>query len=153
MAQRGVEFQERYQEHRTIGRGAQGEVKLVTRKTDGKQFAVKIFELAGAGHSEDAFMVRREVRKRHCARVCLQSCHFLGLQCDLMKEMYHRNIVEAEEIWMDDNRHVYIVMEYIEGTDLAHEIGLRQEPRRCDAPCLLLEARFAHDSSVLMQTI
>jgi serine/threonine protein kinase len=82
-----------------IGRGGFSVVCEATRKEDGNKFAVKIVEKTLI--QEDIKLLKREI--------------------EIMKKVNHVNILKLIEIFEDDE-HVYIVMELVDGSELFDRI-------------------------------
>lgn len=82
-----------------LGRGGFSVVVEATRKEDGDKFAIKIVEKNVI--KEDIKLLKREI--------------------DIMKKVDHPNILKLFEIF-EDEQHVYIVMELINGSELFDRI-------------------------------
>lgn len=74
-------------------------VREATRRSDGEKFAVKIVDKAVI--KDDIKLLKREI--------------------DIMKKVQHSNILHLYEIF-EDEQHVYIVMELINGSELFDRI-------------------------------
>ena len=72
-------------------------VKIAKRKSDGKDYAVKIYDKSKLGDEHRRTSVCREVM--------------------LMQKMKHQNIVEFKEAF-ETNANVFVVMEHVEGQSL-----------------------------------
>lgn len=86
---------------RTVGRGSYGEVQLLRRGGDGKQYVVKKLNLRSVSS-----------RERKAAEQ----------EAQLLSQLHHPNIVTYRESWEGDDGLLYIVMGFCEGGDLYHKL-------------------------------
>ncbi|XP_072317974.1 serine/threonine-protein kinase Nek4 [Eucyclogobius newberryi] len=86
---------------KVVGRGSYGEVHLVKRKTDRKQYVIKKLNLKTSSRRE-----RRSAEQ----------------EAQLLSQLRHPNIVTYRESWEGDDCLLFIVMGFCEGGDLYHRL-------------------------------
>nr|XP_014354512.1 PREDICTED: serine/threonine-protein kinase Nek4 isoform X2 [Latimeria chalumnae] len=92
---------ESYSFRRAVGKGSYGEVNLVRRNSDGKQYVIKKLNLRNASS-----------RERKAAEQ----------EAQLLSQLKHPNIVTYRESWEGEDGQLYIVMGFCEGGDLYHKL-------------------------------
>lgn len=90
-----------YKMGKTLGSGTFGEVKLVTHRQSGQEFAVKIFRKASAQGQASAEKLISEI--------------------EILKKIDHPNIIRIFE-YFDDDKRLYVIMEKCEGGDIFSQI-------------------------------
>ena len=97
-----TDFENNYFVEKELGKGAFATVKQVTRKSDGKKFAVKIIDKKQAKGMEDSIHDEIEV----------------------MKQLSHPNIISLFDLY-DTPKFYYLVMELATGGELFERILAR----------------------------
>jgi len=97
----GVNIEEFYEISKVLGKGAFSVVKLATRKSDGKQFALKIMRKADEGDLKKDQIIKTEI--------------------EILKRVDHPHVVKMEEVFeMDDE--IILVLQLITGGELFEKI-------------------------------
>eukprot|EP01104_Vermistella_antarctica_P004862 TRINITY_DN15288_c0_g1_i1.p1 TRINITY_DN15288_c0_g1~~TRINITY_DN15288_c0_g1_i1.p1 ORF type:complete len:331 (+),score=92.20 TRINITY_DN15288_c0_g1_i1:140-1132(+) len=97
---------EKYDLGRELGKGTFSVVKLGTRKTDKKEFAVKIINKKAKEGSNEEPGRRQEI---------------IDTEIEIFKKIAHKNVVNMEEI-VETEDHYYLILELISGGELFDKI-------------------------------
>lgn len=97
-----TKFRLYYETIKVIGKGNFAKVFLVERKSDNKQFAVKVFQ-------------KNEIMKDDTERKCLL------YEIKMMRAVNHYRVMRMEEIYEGEN-YIYCLLELYQGTDLLKAI-------------------------------
>uniref|UniRef100_A0A7S4HNE9 phosphorylase kinase n=1 Tax=Vannella robusta TaxID=1487602 RepID=A0A7S4HNE9_9EUKA len=97
----GVDIEEFYVVGDILGKGAFSEVKLGTRKSDGKNFALKIMQKADEGDLKKAQIIKTEI--------------------EILKRVNHPHVVKMEEVFENDDK-IILVLQIITGGELFEKI-------------------------------
>ncbi|CAG9467698.1 unnamed protein product [Pedinophyceae sp. YPF-701] len=108
-------FYNQYAVVKTIGSGANGDVKLCMDMTTSTLVAVKLVQKAPAGQAGSA---SRRVARKPCKATTLKQ------EAAVLTSLEHPNVVKVHEV-IDDEKapHVLCVMEYVEGGSVQMEEG------------------------------
>ncbi len=133
---KGDILQGRYRIEKELGKGGMGVVYLAGHKFMPKMFAIKSL-LPGLVQSED-------LKQRFLAELNTHS------------QMEHPNIVQITDCF-EENSQLYVVMEYVNGTDLERKIkneGRLQETKALNLLRQVLEAlQYAHQKNFIHRDI
>lgn len=105
-------FYNDFEEGKVVGKGGFGVVKRVVKRATNEVFACKVLPKMLTGHSVAPIQQLRhlEMIKREVAV--------------LERLRGARDVVHLDSVY-EDEEHVYIVMEYCEGGEMWHRIGLK----------------------------
>ncbi|CAG9322022.1 unnamed protein product [Blepharisma stoltei] len=125
-------FQEIYRVGSNLGSGAFGEVKTCFHRDTGQKRAVKIF--------------RKDLISRGGKRQALDQ------EIEILKQLDHPNIVRVYEFF-EDERRLYIVMEYCSGGELYAEIVKRKSFNEVHAAQIMQQilsaVSYMHDNFII----
>lgn len=142
MSEEGLDFEDVYAQHETIGKGPFSIVRRCIHKGTGEQYAVKIVDV-----------------KKFTA--CPQlSTHDLKREANICHKLKHAHIVELVEVYSSKGL-LYMVFEYMDGADLCLEIVKRANMGFVYSEAVtshymrqVFEAlRYCHDNNVVHRDI
>eukprot|EP00750_Incisomonas_marina_P030994 INCI7691.5.p1 GENE.INCI7691.5~~INCI7691.5.p1 ORF type:complete len:183 (+),score=41.19 INCI7691.5:195-743(+) len=110
-AAKSSDIREKYAIGKVIGQGTFAAVHLCTQKSDGKEWAVKVFDKT-AMSAKEAVSLKSEI--------------------NILRKVQHPNIVELHETF-DTPTHYYLVMECMHGGELFDRIVQRLSYTESDA--------------------
>eukprot|EP01129_Flabellula_baltica_P002901 TRINITY_DN12784_c0_g1_i1.p1 TRINITY_DN12784_c0_g1~~TRINITY_DN12784_c0_g1_i1.p1 ORF type:complete len:406 (-),score=86.40 TRINITY_DN12784_c0_g1_i1:1061-2278(-) len=125
----GDDIFSRYKIGKEIGRGGFSVVKLGTKRSNGKDYAIKIIEKSEM--DEDIDVLRREI--------------------EIMKQLSHPYIISLEEVWETEDI-MYLVMELVTGGELFDKIIEQKKYSERDSVVIIkqiLEAiAYMHENGI-----
>ncbi len=120
-----------------LGRGAMGEIHIVTHQVLKRRFALKVIH---SRHAKDTHFIDR-----------------MRLEAQATARLHHKNIVDVVDFWVAPDGRPCIVMELLQGGTLAHEVTVRgslQPPEAVEFSLQLLAAlAAAHELGVVHRDV
>eukprot|EP00941_MAST-03F_sp_MAST-3F-sp1_P005867 g5867.t1 len=116
-----------------LGEGVSGTVKILTRKSDGQKFAVKIMKIGGV--ASDLSDIRKEIA--------------------LLASTDHPNVARVYETFEEKNRYFYIIMELCTGGELFDRLMDQESQKFTEADAakvvsqMLLSLQYIHSKNMV----
>jgi len=114
-----------------LGRGAFAVVRIATHKKSKRKYAVKIIDRKNLGDSH-AVSLKREI--------------------DIMQQVTHPNIIRLRQVFENEKKYVYLVMELVTGGELFDRIVEKENYSERDAAVLIKKMvdalRYLHSKGI-----